>query len=367
MNCGVKFPNLAYQNKSHPLLIAFGNPILDVTIKINSDDIFTKFNLDANQPEERPSEHIEKIKEDALKLSEGKSSINPGGSALNSLRILCLLLQPDYRVMHCGSIGDDSNGKTLLNLLTPSCVDTRYEVIPDQSTANCLCLTHEDSSCLIADIGAAMHYKIDFVTKSLMQDVLNTSFIYVEGFFIPNRYQICEYLLKDICEKNGIVFIMNLSGTYICKNYPNECKTLAESADLVFGNAEQFLELGKAYNFNNLDSVMEHLIKVYKPLKKKCTSFKSKIVIATDASKPVTIFHQQDEKICKMSVEIEKIPSALIKDTTGAGDAFLAGFLYKFLQDNTLRTCSEFGSRVAADIIKRIGVNLTPQFLQMNK
>lgn len=150
-----------------------------------------------------------------------------------------------------------------------------------------------------------------------MQDVLNTSFIYVEGFFIPNRYQICEYLLKDICEKNGIVFIMNLSGTYICKNYPNECKTLAESADLVFGNAEQFLELGKAYNFNNLDSVMEHLIKVYKPLKKKCTSFKSKIVIATDASKPVTIFHQQDEKICKMSVEIEKIPSALIKDTTG--------------------------------------------------
>lgn len=65
----------------------------------------------------------------SFRLSEGKSSINPGGSALNSLRILCLLLQPDYRVMHCGSIGDDSNGKTLLNLLTPSCVDTRYIII----------------------------------------------------------------------------------------------------------------------------------------------------------------------------------------------------------------------------------------------
>lgn len=57
----------------------------------------------------------------------------------------------------------------------------------------------------------------------------------------------------------------------------------------------------------------------------------------------------------------------LLFSISGAGDAFLAGFLYKFLQDNTLQTCSEFGSRVAADIIKRIGVNLTPQFLQMNK
>lgn len=171
---------------------------------------------------------------------------------------------------------------------------------------------------MIADISAALHYKLDFITNtSLIEDVLNTSFVYVEGFFIPNRYNVCEYLLKEICEKNGIVFILNLSGTYICKEFQNECKTLAESADAVFGNVEQFMELGKSYDFTDLDNVMMHLIKTYKFSKKKCNNFQGKIVVATDASKPVTIFYQQGDEICKTSVEVKQIPPIFVKDTSG--------------------------------------------------
>jgi ribokinase len=44
-----------------------------------------------------------------------------------------------------------------------------------------------------------------------------------------------------------------------------------------------------------------------------------------------------------------------VVDTTGAGDAFCAGFLYGLIRDKSLEQCGRIGNFVASRCIERMG------------
>lgn len=53
-------------------------------------------------------------------------------------------------------------------------------------------------------------------------------------------------------------------------------------------------------------------------------------------------------------------PKFLIPYSAGAGDSFVAGFLYKYMNGEcpTLLDCIRYGSKVAAKVIRQVGCNL---------
>jgi sugar/nucleoside kinase (ribokinase family) len=46
-------------------------------------------------------------------------------------------------------------------------------------------------------------------------------------------------------------------------------------------------------------------------------------------------------------------------DTTGAGDAYAAGFLYAYTQGRDLATCGRLGCVMAAEVIRHLGPRLS--------
>jgi sugar/nucleoside kinase (ribokinase family) len=44
-----------------------------------------------------------------------------------------------------------------------------------------------------------------------------------------------------------------------------------------------------------------------------------------------------------------------VVDTTGAGDAYAAGFLYAYTQGRDLATCGRLGGVMAAEVISHLG------------
>ena len=62
------------------------------------------------------------------------------------------------------------------------------------------------------------------------------------------------------------------------------------------------------------------------------------------------------------------VPNAPIVDTTGAGDALVAGFLAGILARKDPKTCLEWGTKMASLIVTRLGVTIPngvqPDFLQ---
>ena len=61
-------------------------------------------------------------------------------------------------------------------------------------------------------------------------------------------------------------------------------------------------------------------------------------------------------------LEVAAEPVAVV-DTTGAGDAYAAGFLAGFAADRPLAECGRLGSRAAAAVIAQYGARLPPDVL----
>jgi fructokinase len=53
------------------------------------------------------------------------------------------------------------------------------------------------------------------------------------------------------------------------------------------------------------------------------------------------------------SIKVEKV-----LDLTGAGDLFAAGFLKEYLDRSNIKKCLEKGSKLAAQVIQKIGARL---------
>ena len=52
---------------------------------------------------------------------------------------------------------------------------------------------------------------------------------------------------------------------------------------------------------------------------------------------------------------IDAVPGVKVVDTTGAGDAYAAGFLYGYTQGLDLATCGRLGGAMAAQVISQYG------------
>ena len=56
--------------------------------------------------------------------------------------------------------------------------------------------------------------------------------------------------------------------------------------------------------------------------------------------------------------EIEADKNLIIKDLTGAGDLFAAGYLHSFINNLSIRNCLEHGTKLSSKVIQQIGARL---------
>ena len=53
-----------------------------------------------------------------------------------------------------------------------------------------------------------------------------------------------------------------------------------------------------------------------------------------------------------------ELKNLIIKDLTGAGDLFAAGYLHSFINNLSIRNCLEQGTKLSSKVIQQIGARL---------
>lgn len=204
---------------------------------------------------------------------------------------------------------------------------------------------------LVANIGAAEQFTVqDFLSDTTYAQSLNKAdYVYMEGFFLTQRTELAKYVL-NYCKENQKPFVFNISGVYMCDLQPDDMKFFGENCDILFGNKREFTALSRIMKHEG--DVDDFSITLTKRHPKKDYLPYGKIAVVTDGSKSVICCYGDGKYVKK---NVTKIDKSQIKDTTGAGDSFVSGFLAGLFNNQAPEVCLAWGCWVSQKIIQEYG------------
>lgn len=163
---------------------------------------------------------------------------------------------------------------------------------------------------------------------------------------------ICRMLYERFSQNPETTLITNLNAPYIVKTFPKDITWLTKKADIVFGNRDEFEELAAINGFQATEDLLTDLLNEYSSL------IKQKIIVVTDGANPVCFYQGNSSGVESDLVNVPKVKLEEIIDTTGAGDSFVAGFIFALMENKPIRDCIELGCEISAKVIKVNGCNL---------
>ncbi|MBQ4844573.1 carbohydrate kinase family protein [Pseudoalteromonas sp. MMG005] len=306
---------------------------------------------------------IDKISSDHECEIFGCPTKEPGGSGANSAYILALL-GVDTAV--AGAIGEDEDGQLLESSLRQAGVNTellyRASHYPSGKTTT---IVEESGKRLIAvspGINNEFHALCSY--EDILERASNAKIVHLSSFAGKSEIQLQEQLASEVKGKS----IVSLTpGAIYSKKGLDRLNGLIKNVDLVFLYAEQLESLvnrSSAKSFLGGGGVCDFLEALYKWRgKKKHTS--PLIVVVKDAFDG-TMKHTT-RRFLSVGVGVSELDSYMhpeelepnvrldMPDSTGAGDAAVAGFLVGMLNRASMESCIDAAFIMSSFASTRVG------------
>ena len=306
-------------------LLGIGNAIVDVLCRV-TDEFLIRNSLKKSTMKLVDEAEFKKLLS-SLKIEETVS----GGSVANSI---VGLSQLGNDVGFIGKVSDDDLGQKYEDGLIKENVKFLYNKKEEKiSTGSCLILITPDSErTMCTFLGTAG--KID--DKDInTEDIKNAEMIFLEGY-LWDEGSPKKAFDKAIANSKNVA--MSLSDQFcVDRHKPHFLDLVKNQLDIVFANEQEILSLIDAKNFTDVISFSKEV--------------KKNIIITRGAKGAVAINKSE-------IVEIEGKSNLNIKDLTGAGDLFAAGYLHGIINNLKTKECLERGTELSSKIIQIIGARI---------
>jgi len=307
-------------------LLGIGNSVVDLLYKV--DDEFIKNNkLEKGVMTLIDEEKAEKF---YSKLKQGVEVA--GGSVANStVGFASLSGKPAF----IGKIKDDNLGKSFSKSLDDNKVF--YKTKPSlegPGTARCFIFVTPDAQrTMNTYIGACSLLSPKDIDEELVK---NSKISYLEGYCWEEQLA-KESLIKaaEIAHKADNKVSLTLSDPFCVERHRDEFKDLVKKhIDILFANE---IEANKLCQTENFDESIKEISEI------------TEIAAITKSEKGAEICNGKEV------VKIEPKVFGKVKDTTGAGDLFAAGFLYGLSKKFSILKSGNIASISAGEIISHFG------------
>ena len=307
-------------------ILGIGNAIVDVICKV--DETF----IEKNKLKKGTMKLIFDEKEFQSMLSNLKiKKTISGGSVANSI---VGLSQLGNKVGFIGKVSDDELGGKYEDGLKSENVEYIYKKKREElPTGTCLILVTPDSErTMCTFLGTAGKINENDVDENV---VSNSEMIFLEGY-LWDEGDPKKAFEKAIKSANKVA--MSLSDQFCVDRHKTHFLDLLKNKlDVTFANEQEIMSLIDAKNFNDVIDFGKNLKKL--------------IVITRGNKGAISIL---GNKITENGV----LENLNIKDLTGAGDLFAAGFLHGYLNKLTDLECLNKGREMSSKVIQQIGARL---------
>merc|ERR1712013_402868 len=323
------------------VLLGMGNPLLDVSTTVETE-MLSKHNLKSNDAILTEEEQIFKD------LAEGyKVDYIAGGATQNTIRVAQWILGKKSLCSYMGCVGRDDSSKILEEKAKEAGVNVKYQY-SDKPTGRCAVLITGQDRSLVTKLDAANHFTIAHLEDAKNWKVVEAAkAVYSAGFFLTVSV---DSMLKvgKYCAANNKTYCLNLSAPFLIQFFKDQMMSVMPYADIVFGNETEALTFAETFNLGTTD--IKKIALALSMLPKENGS-KGRLVIITQGSDPVICV--ENGQVLEFAAE--KLSADKIKDTNGAGDAFVGGFLAQYVQGRALPVAVRCGIWAATHIIQRDG------------
>ncbi|RDW70283.1 hypothetical protein BP5796_08680 [Coleophoma crateriformis] len=317
-------------------LLCLENPLLDIVANGNQE-LLDKYDLKPNDAILAEEKHLGIYEE---LLNNYSAQLIAGGGAQNTARGAQYMLK-ENSVVYLGGVGDDKYAAILHDAVKQAGLRAEYRVDKKEKTGRCGVVITGHNRSMCTDLGAANHYDLEHLkSPEVWKLVEGASHYFVGGYHLT----VCPPAIQTLAEeaaKNNKVFVFSLSAPFICQFFKDPLDASAPYWDYVIGNETEALAYAESHGVETKDikEIVKHLASL-----PKANGKRERVAIITQGTDP-TIVSVGGKDVIEFPVHA--IDKSLIVDTTGAGDAFAAGFLAGLVDNKSLEQSIDQGQWLA--------------------
>jgi len=306
-------------------VLTLGNALVDVLV--HADEAFV-----ARTGVERGAmTMVDAARSDELYAEMGPAVEASGGSAANTAAGVASF---GGKAAYIGRVADDSFGKVFAHDLRS--VGVHFEspfAVTGSPTGRCLVIVTPDAQrTMCTYLGAGAELDEGYIDEALVSSAAVT---YLEGYIwdLPAAKDAVRRAAA-IAHRADQRVALTLSDPFCVERHREEFRELVENdVDILFANEHEITML---YEVDTFDEAMHH-VSGHCEIAALTRGPHGSVIVAGDAVHVIDAYPVD------------------VLDTTGAGDAYAAGFLFGFTHGRALAVCGQLASLGASEAISQLG------------
>jgi sugar/nucleoside kinase (ribokinase family) len=271
----------------------------------------------------------------------GPATEMSGGSVANTVANFASL---GGRASYIGRVKADQLGDIFVHDMRSLGVDVRVPPAADgaPTARSHILITPDGQRTMQTYLGACTELGLADVTGDT---VGYPDFVLLEGYVwdIPEGPALAAQAIRIATDRSAKI-ALSLSDSFCVARHRDEfLDAVRQRVDIVFADEDEAIALLEVDDFDGVARAAPDF---------------GKLFVVTRSEKGSVVINR-DLKLAQ-----EAIPVRKVVDTTGAGDAYTAGFLYGLANNKPLAECAHLGTRCATGVIQKVGARIDREMLE---
>ncbi len=265
----------------------------------------------------------------------GPATEMSGGSVANTIAGFANL---GGRAAYIGRVSDDQLGEIFNHDMRSLGVDIRLQPAPDGAP------TARSHIMITADGQRTMNTYLGACTELGVADITPENFgkpkaVLIEGYVwdIAEGPALAKKAM-ELAAKSRSTVALSLSDSFCVERHRESfAEAISDGVKIVVADEDEINALMGTDNFDDtLEAIRNH----------------DNLFVVTRSDKGSVILHRGEQHVQ------DATPVEQVIDTTGAGDAYCAGFLYGWVHDKSIAECARAGTLCATAVIQQVGARI---------